>query len=40
LVTFGPKNVHGAFQRDVSVKGARPSTLRRSSFRFEFDTDK
>jgi hypothetical protein len=28
FVTFGPKNVHGAFECDISVEGARPSGLR------------
>src|SRR6478672_2383201 len=25
FITFGPKNMHGAFERDVSVEGARSS---------------
>src|SRR5439155_27158537 len=32
FVTFGPKNVHGAFEGRVRVEGARSPALCRSSF--------
>jgi AcrR family transcriptional regulator len=31
-LTFGPENVHGAFQDRVGIEGTRSSALRRSSF--------
>ena len=32
FVTFGPKNVHGAFQGRVRIEGTRSSELCRRSF--------